>query len=117
MLQVWNASNYNLVGSLPTTMDVRSIVTNAELLYLGGKMGTVEIRSREKLNEVLTLQTGTSGKVQCMAIDSDGELLVVGTSDGKIQVLDFAGIPDPMFDIPIFCANFFTIPRLSIIVL
>ncbi|KAJ0962586.1 hypothetical protein J5N97_027708 [Dioscorea zingiberensis] len=84
-VKVWNASNYDLVGSFPTTMDVRSIVTSAELIYLGGKMGTVEIWSRDKLNKVSTLQTGTSGKVQCIAIDSDGELLVVGTSDGKIQ--------------------------------
>ncbi|KAH7667864.1 Phytochromobilin:ferredoxin oxidoreductase protein [Dioscorea alata] len=41
------------------------------------------------------------------------------TIDGgsAMQVLDFAGIPEPMFDMPIFCANFFTIPSLSIIVL
>ena len=87
LLQVWNASNYNLVGSLPTTSEVRSIVISSDLIYLGCKMGTVEIWSREKLSKVSTLQTGTNGKVQCMGIDSDAELLVVGTSDGKIQVL------------------------------
>ncbi|XP_020571277.1 phytochromobilin:ferredoxin oxidoreductase, chloroplastic isoform X1 [Phalaenopsis equestris] len=34
-----------------------------------------------------------------------------------MQVLDFAAFPEPKFDIPIFCANFFTTSALSIIVL
>ncbi|XP_039143761.1 putative E3 ubiquitin-protein ligase LIN-1 [Dioscorea cayenensis subsp. rotundata] len=84
-VKVWNTSNYNLVGSLPTNSEVRSTIASSDLIYLGCKMGTVEIWSRQKLSKVSTLQTGTNGKVQCMAIDSDAELLVVGTSDGKIQ--------------------------------
>ncbi|XP_020571278.1 phytochromobilin:ferredoxin oxidoreductase, chloroplastic isoform X2 [Phalaenopsis equestris] len=37
--------------------------------------------------------------------------------DFYIMVLDFAAFPEPKFDIPIFCANFFTTSALSIIVL
>ncbi|XP_055818809.1 phytochromobilin:ferredoxin oxidoreductase, chloroplastic isoform X2 [Solanum dulcamara] len=34
-----------------------------------------------------------------------------------LQVLDFAAFPKPEFDLPIFCANFFTTAKMNIIVL
>lgn len=60
-----------------------------ELIYLGCKSGTVELWSKEKLSRVGTLQTRTSGKVQCMDLNGDEEVLVFGTSDGRIQVTCF----------------------------
>lgn len=84
-VKIWNATNYSPVGSLPSTMEVRSIAISTELIYLGCKMGVVEIWSREKLTRVGTLQTATSGKVQTMAVDDDAGTLVIGTSDGRIQ--------------------------------
>lgn len=59
---------------------------SSELIYLGCKRGTVEIWSREKLNRIDTLQTGTNSRVLCMALDANEEVLVFGTSDGQIQV-------------------------------
>lgn len=59
---------------------------SSELIYLGCKKGTVEIWGREKQCKVDTLQTGTNCKVLCLALDANEEVLVVGTSDGKIQV-------------------------------
>ncbi|KAJ7964123.1 phytochromobilin:ferredoxin oxidoreductase, chloroplastic [Quillaja saponaria] len=41
--------------------------------------------------------------------------LSIETED--IQVLDFAVFPEPEFDVPIFCANFFTSNRTNIVVL
>lgn len=82
MAKVWNASNYRLVGSLPSILEVVS----SELIYLGCKMGTVEIWCKDKLSRVETLQTGTNGKVLCMAVNGE-EVLVIGTSAGCIQVL------------------------------
>ncbi|KAJ0989244.1 hypothetical protein J5N97_007600 [Dioscorea zingiberensis] len=84
-IKIWNISNYNLIGSLPSTMEVRSMFISTEFIYLGCKMGIVEVWSREKLTRISTLQCGTSSKILCMAADGDGELLVVGTSDGRIQ--------------------------------
>ncbi|XXG48025.1 hypothetical protein AAC387_Pa02g2572 [Persea americana] len=84
-VKIWNASNHSMVGSLPFTLEVKSMVVSAELIYLGCKLGTVEMWSKEKLTRVGMLQTGTSGKVQCMALNGDGEVLVLGTSDGRIQ--------------------------------
>lgn len=84
--QIHNASNYTLVGSLPCTTEIRSIAISTDLIYIGCKMGVVDIWSREKLTRIASLQTKTNSKVQCMAVDSEGEVLVVGTSDGRIQV-------------------------------
>ncbi|XP_020275532.1 phytochromobilin:ferredoxin oxidoreductase, chloroplastic isoform X2 [Asparagus officinalis] len=42
-------------------------------------------------------------------------LLIEGSP--AMQVLDFAVLPEPEYDLPIFCANFFTTASLSIVVL
>ncbi|XP_062189107.1 putative E3 ubiquitin-protein ligase LIN [Phragmites australis] len=85
-VKVWNSSNYNLVGSMPSSMEARSLVVSTDLIYLGSRNGAVEIWSREKLTRIGTLQAGgPSCRIQCMAVDGDGDVLVVGTSDGRIQ--------------------------------
>ncbi|XP_008783309.2 putative E3 ubiquitin-protein ligase LIN [Phoenix dactylifera] len=84
-VKIWSASDYSLVGSISPTVEVRSMAISTELLYLGSKTGVVEIWSKNKLTRVGTLQTATNSKVQCMAVDADAEILVVGTSDGNIQ--------------------------------
>ncbi|XP_020247015.1 putative E3 ubiquitin-protein ligase LIN-1 isoform X1 [Asparagus officinalis] len=85
-VKIHNASNYTLVGSLPCTAEIRSIAISADLIYIGCKIGIVDIWAKEKLTRIASLQTKTNSKVQCMAVDSEGEVLVVGTSDGRIQV-------------------------------
>ncbi|OVA08576.1 WD40 repeat [Macleaya cordata] len=85
-VKIWSASNFSMVGSLPSNLEIRAMAVSSELIYLGCKMGTVEIWCKEKHTRVETLQTGTHGKVISMAIDSDEEVLLVGTSDGRIQV-------------------------------
>ncbi|KAH9762404.1 RING-type E3 ubiquitin transferase [Citrus sinensis] len=84
-VKMWSTSNYNMVGSLPTLSEVRAMVVSSELVYLGCKGGTVEIWDQKRQIRIETLQTGTSGKVQCMALDDNEEFLVIGTSDGRIQ--------------------------------
>ncbi|EEF48225.1 F-box and wd40 domain protein, putative [Ricinus communis] len=90
-VKIWNASNYGPAGSLPTTLEVRAIAVSSELIYLGSKGGNVEIWDQKKLSIIETLQTGTEGaRILCMALDSNEEMLVIGTSDGRIQVKDFS---------------------------
>ncbi|XP_068653023.1 putative E3 ubiquitin-protein ligase LIN [Aristolochia californica] len=84
-VKIWSTSNYNMVGSLQTTLDVRAMAVSSELIYLGCKVGTIEIWSAEKHNRIGSLQTGSNGKIHCMAVNEDGDILVVGTSDGQIQ--------------------------------
>lgn len=84
--KIFSTSNCSMIGSLTTAMEVRSMAISSELIYLGCKGGTVEIWGREKQNRIDTLQTGSNCKVICMALDSNEEVLVIGTSDGRIQV-------------------------------
>ena len=88
--KIWSASNYSLVGSVPTTMEVRAISISSELIYLGCKGGIVEVWCKKKLIKKETLQTGTNGKILSMALDRDEDVLVIGTSDGRIQVILFS---------------------------
>lgn len=46
----------------------------------------MEIWDRKKQNRIDTLQMGTNGKIACMAVDDNEEILVIGTSDARIQV-------------------------------
>ncbi|KAF1882737.1 hypothetical protein Lal_00002918 [Lupinus albus] len=85
VIKIWNTSNYSVVGSLQTTLEVRAMLVGSELIYLGCKGGAVEILDRKKHNRVNTIMMGTSSKVLCMALDSNEEILVVGTPDGQIQ--------------------------------
>ena len=84
-----------MVASLPTTSEVRSMAISSELIYLGCKGGIVEVWDQKKYTRIEILQTRTNGKVLCMALDANKEVLVIGTSDGRIQVkkkLSSAGI-------------------------
>nr|GLL27711.1 putative E3 ubiquitin-protein ligase LIN-1 [Ipomoea trifida] len=83
-IQIWDASTYRMVGSLASTLEVRAIAVSSDLIYLGCKGGVVEVWCKEKHTRVEALQTGTNGKVLCMGLDSNEELLVIGTADGKI---------------------------------
>ncbi|CAN1330912.1 Putative E3 ubiquitin-protein ligase LIN-1 [Linum perenne] len=84
-IKIWNASNHRLVGSLSTTMDVRTMTISSELIYLGGKVGTIEIWDRKKHNRIEIIQACSTSRVLSMALDSNEEILVAGTSDGWIQ--------------------------------
>ncbi|XP_006645675.2 LOW QUALITY PROTEIN: putative E3 ubiquitin-protein ligase LIN [Oryza brachyantha] len=85
-VKIWSSSNYNLVGTIPSSVEARSLAVSSDLVYLGSRNGVVEIWSREKLTRAGALQAGGAGcRVQCMAVDADGDVLVVGTSDGRIQ--------------------------------
>ncbi|KAL7161849.1 hypothetical protein ACSBR2_042343 [Camellia fascicularis] len=84
-IKIWNALNYSMVGSLPSTLEVRAMAISSELIYLGCKGGIVEIWCRKKHSKIETLQSGTTAKILCMSLDADEEVLVVGTSDGRIQ--------------------------------
>lgn len=84
--KIWSVTNFEQVGSLPSAFEVRSIAVSSELIYLGCKGGNVEIWCKEKLNRVDLLQIGSNAKICSMAINASEDFLVVGTSDGQIQV-------------------------------
>ncbi|XP_062090820.1 putative E3 ubiquitin-protein ligase LIN-1 isoform X2 [Humulus lupulus] len=84
-VKILSTSDYSMVGSLATALEVRVMAISSELIYLGCKKGNVEIWNREKWNRIDTLQSGSNCRVLCMALDSTEEVLVFGTSDGQIQ--------------------------------
>ncbi|GFS41204.1 hypothetical protein Acr_00g0073010 [Actinidia rufa] len=84
-VKIWSASNFSMVGSLPSTLEVRVMAISSELVYLGCKGGIVEVWCKKKHNRVEVLQTGSNAKVLCMALDEGEDILVVGSSDGRIQ--------------------------------
>lgn len=48
-LKIWSTSNYNIVGSVPSTLEVRSMEVSSDLIYLGCKGGIVEVWCKKKL--------------------------------------------------------------------
>lgn len=88
-VKIWNSSSYSMVGSLQTGSEVRTMAVSSGLIYLGCKGGTVEIWDKKKSSKVDTLQMGTNCRVNCMALDRNEEVLVIGTSDGQIQVTSY----------------------------
>nr|BAD93478.1 phytochromobilin synthase [Solanum lycopersicum]BAD93479.1 phytochromobilin synthase [Solanum lycopersicum] len=73
---------------------------------------------QEKYSSLLSMDDKT--ELQMLSFEAHKirllrSLCIEGT-DG-MQVLDFAAFPKPEFDLPIFCANFFTTAKMNIIVL
>lgn len=91
--KIWSTSNYSVVGTLPSTSEVRSIAVSSDLIYLGCKGGLVEVWCKKKHSKIETLQAGTSAKVLSITLNSNEDVLVIGTSDGKIQVKDYISSP------------------------
>ncbi|XP_027173945.1 putative E3 ubiquitin-protein ligase LIN [Coffea eugenioides] len=89
-VKLWSTSNLSVVGTLPSTSDVRSMAVSSDLIYLGCKGGLVEIWSKKKLSKVETLQAGTNAKVLSMALTRNEDMLVIGTSDGKVQAWELS---------------------------
>lgn len=63
------------------------MIVSSELVYLGCKSGIVEVWCKKKHSRVETLKINPSSRILCMALDSNEDLLIVGTSDGRIQVI------------------------------
>ncbi|KAI3671014.1 hypothetical protein L1987_87660 [Smallanthus sonchifolius] len=86
-LKIWNASNYTLMHSVSLASEVRALVISSYFIYMGCKGGIVEVWCKKKLTRKEILQIGANSRVTCIALDSNEDYLVVGTSDGRIQVI------------------------------
>ncbi|KAF5788826.1 putative transcription factor WD40-like family [Helianthus annuus] len=84
-LKIWNASNHTLTHSVSLASEVRAMVISSDMIYMGCKGGIVEVWCKKKLSRKEVLQIGTNSKVTCMALDTNEDYLVVGTSDGRVQ--------------------------------
>lgn len=102
ILKVWNASNYTLNQTVSLGSEVRTMVVSSDIIYMGCKGGIVEVWCRKKLSRKETLQTGTNCRVVCMALNSNEDVLLIGTSDGRIQVIHINLVIHILFNFNLF---------------
>lgn len=106
ILKVWNASNYTLNQTVSLGSEVRTMVVSSDIIYMGCKGGIVEVWCRKKLSRKETLQTGTNCRVVCMALNSNEDVLLIGTSDGRIQVIHINLVIHILFNFNLFSVHF-----------
>lgn len=68
------------------------------MIYMGCKGGIIEVWCKKKLSRKEILKVGTNSKVICMDLDSSEDYLVVGTSDGKVQVINILQMCQYLFN-------------------
>lgn len=78
------------MGSLSTGVDIHHMAISTDFLFTASRCGIIDVWSKEKLTKVASLKLGNASgshtKLTALTTDDDGELLLAGTSDGKIQV-------------------------------
>ncbi|XP_022135985.1 putative E3 ubiquitin-protein ligase LIN-1 isoform X2 [Momordica charantia] len=88
--KVFSLSNKAAVGSLSTGVDIHHMAISTDFLFTASRCGIIDVWSKEKLTKVASLKLGNASgshtKLTALTTDDDGELLLAGTSDGKIQV-------------------------------
>ncbi|XP_002516715.2 phytochromobilin:ferredoxin oxidoreductase, chloroplastic [Ricinus communis] len=72
---------------------------------------------QEKYSSMTAVDCRTELKMQSFQSPKIRLLRTLNIENEAMQVLDFTVLPRPEFDVPIFCANFFTAASMNIIVL
>ncbi|KAK4275107.1 hypothetical protein QN277_018243 [Acacia crassicarpa] len=84
--KILSLSSKEVVGSLSTGLDIHRMAMNSDFVFTGTKCGTIEVWLKYKLSRVASIKmAGGHTKITSLASDSDGVMLFVGSSDGKIQ--------------------------------
>ncbi|RCV46248.1 hypothetical protein SETIT_9G517200v2 [Setaria italica] len=91
-LRCVTVANYKLVGSMPSSMEARSLVASADLIYLGSRNGAVEIWSREKLTRTGYTRTGTLRPVPGgdAAAGTDRQSSTAGSRSARMRAVNRA---------------------------
>ncbi|CAJ1976591.1 unnamed protein product [Sphenostylis stenocarpa] len=85
--KIFSLSSKMVVGSLSTGLDIHRIAINSDFIFAGTKFGTIEVWLKDKLTRVASIKmAGGHTKITSLVSDTDGMMLFVGSSDGKIQV-------------------------------
>ena len=60
---------------------------NSDFIFTGSKSGfDIEVWLKETVTKVAAIKVGGHAKIASLASDTDGEMLLAGLLDGKIQV-------------------------------
>lgn len=78
------------MGSLSTGVDIHHMAISTDFLFSASRLGIVEVWSKEKYTKIASVKLGSASgsqtKITSLTTADDGGLLLVGTSDGRIQV-------------------------------
>lgn len=87
--KVFSLPNKAVLGSLSTGFDIQKLTANSDFIFGATKMGVIEVWLKERVSRIgyIRLSCGGNAKLTSLVSDSDGQMLFVGTSDGKIKVL------------------------------
>ncbi|KAK9270446.1 hypothetical protein L1049_026026 [Liquidambar formosana] len=91
--KVFSLSTKAVVGSFSTGFDILRIAVNNDFIFTSTKCGIIEVWLKErvarvasvKIGNVESLRYGGHAKITSLVSDMDGEMLIAGCSDGKIQ--------------------------------
>lgn len=76
-----------MVGSLATGLDIHRIAMTSDFIFTGTRCGTIEVWLKDKISRVASIKmAGSHTKITSLVSDTDGVMLFVGSSGGKIQV-------------------------------
>ncbi|XP_054818085.1 putative E3 ubiquitin-protein ligase LIN-1 isoform X2 [Prosopis cineraria] len=85
--KILSLSSKAVVGSLSTGLDIHRMAMNNDFVFTGTKCGTIEVWLKHKLSRVASIKMASGHtKITSLVSDTDGTMLFVGSSDGKIQV-------------------------------
>ncbi|XP_073052869.1 putative E3 ubiquitin-protein ligase LIN-1 [Primulina eburnea] len=85
--KVFSLSNKAVIGSLSTGLEIHQIAVNNDFILAATKCGVIEVWHKERMTNITHIKTrcGGSARITSLAMDSEGQKLFAGTSDGKIQ--------------------------------
>ncbi|XP_048226938.1 putative E3 ubiquitin-protein ligase LIN-1 isoform X2 [Ricinus communis] len=85
--KVFSHSKKAVKGSFSTGLDISHIVGNNEFIFTATKCGVIEVWLKESVTKVASIKVNGGGhaKITSVALDVDGGMLYVGSSNGKIQ--------------------------------
>lgn len=92
--KIFSLTTKAIQGSFSTGFDIQRIAINGDFIFTATKCGVIDIWLKERFTRVASIKMccGGNAKFTCLASDMDGEMLLAGSSDGKIQVRAPGGV-------------------------
>lgn len=88
MLKVFSVSTKAVIGSFSTGFDIHNIAVNNDFIFTAPRSGIIEVWLKESVVKIASIRVGGGGqaKITSLTADTDGDMLLAGSSEGKIQV-------------------------------
>ncbi|KAJ8531170.1 hypothetical protein K7X08_026604 [Anisodus acutangulus] len=86
--RVFSLPSKAVIGSLSTGSDIQRLAINNDFIFSASKSGTIEVWLQERVTKMtsIKMRSGGQSRITSLAVDKDGEMILAGSTDGKIQV-------------------------------